>query len=75
VESESAARRSAVIDLIREISVDVAKRVIDKYCTVRQARNVKVIGSNPIPATKIDTKNPATSMDCWVFVSEVEPSP
>jgi hypothetical protein len=52
VESESVARRSAVTDPIREISVDVTKRVIDKYCTIRQARNLKVIGSNPIPATK-----------------------
>jgi hypothetical protein len=52
VESESVARRSAVIDPIREISVDVTKRVIDKYCTIRQAHNLKVIGSNPIPATK-----------------------
>src|SRR5258708_11720234 len=41
----------------------------------RQAHNLKVIGSNPIPATKIDTKNPAISMDCWVFVFKVEPSP
>jgi hypothetical protein len=40
----------------------------------RQAHNLKVIGSNPIPATKID-KNPAISMDCWVFVFKVEPSP
>jgi hypothetical protein len=53
VESESVARRSAVIDPIREISVDVTKRVIDKYCTIRQAHNLKVIGSNPIPATKL----------------------
>src|SRR3981189_2518054 len=28
-----------------------------------------------VPATKIDTKNPAISMDCWVFVFKVEPSP
>ncbi len=41
----------------------------------RQAHNLKVIGSNPIPATKIDTKNPAISMDCWVFVFKTEPSP
>src|ERR1700720_1186255 len=34
----------------------------------RQAHNLKVTGSNPVPATKIDTKNPAISMDCWVFV-------
>jgi len=33
VESESVARRSAVIDPIRKISVDFTKRVIDKYCT------------------------------------------
>jgi hypothetical protein len=52
VKSESVARRSAVIDPIREISVDVAKRVIDKYCTVRQAHNLKVTGSNPVPATR-----------------------
>jgi hypothetical protein len=51
VQSESVARRSAVIDPIREISVDVTKRVIDKYCTIRQAHNLKVIGSNPIHAT------------------------
>ena len=54
VESESVARRSAVIDPIREISVDVTKRVIDKYCTIRQAHNLKVTGSNPVPATKYD---------------------
>jgi hypothetical protein len=52
VESESVARRSAVIDPIREISVDVTKRVIDKYCTIRQAHNLKVTGSNPVPATR-----------------------
>jgi hypothetical protein len=52
VESERVAHRSAVIDQIREISVDVTKRVIDKYCTIRQAHNLKVIGSNPIPATR-----------------------
>jgi hypothetical protein len=52
VESESVARRSAVIDSIREISVDVTKRVIDKYFTIRQAHNLKVTGSNPVPATK-----------------------
>jgi hypothetical protein len=51
VESESVARRSVVIDPIREISVDVTKRVIDKYCTIRQAHNLKVTGSNPVPAT------------------------
>jgi hypothetical protein len=28
-----------------------------------------------VPATKIDTKNPAISMDCWVFISKVGPSP
>jgi hypothetical protein len=41
----------------------------------RQAHNLKVTGSNPVPATKIDTKNPAISMDCGVFVFKVEPSP
>jgi hypothetical protein len=54
VESESVARRSAAVDPIREISVDVTKRVIDKYCTIRQAHNLKVTGSNPVPATKYD---------------------
>jgi hypothetical protein len=33
----------------------------------RQAHNLKVIGSNPIPATKFDAKNPVILMDCWVF--------
>jgi hypothetical protein len=41
----------------------------------RQARNLKVTGSNPVPATKIDTKNLAISINCWFFVFEVEPSP
>jgi hypothetical protein len=40
----------------------------------RQAHNLKVIGSNPIPATKIDAKSPAISIDCWAFVFVVEPS-
>ncbi len=59
VESESVARRSAVIDPTREISVDVTKRVIDEYCTIRQAHNLKGIGSNPIPATKYHADNSA----------------
>jgi hypothetical protein len=37
----------------------------------RQAHNLKVIGSNPIPATKL-MKNPAISKDCWVFVFVLE---
>ena len=33
----------------------------------RQAHNLKVIGSNPIPATKLNIKTQHL-MDCWVFV-------
>lgn len=41
----------------------------------RQAHNLKVIGSNPIPATKIDNRNPAVSIDCWVFAFVAKMSP
>jgi hypothetical protein len=41
----------------------------------RQAHNLKVTGSNPVPATKIDNKNPAISIDCWVFAFKVQLSP
>jgi hypothetical protein len=32
-----------------------------------RTHNLKVIGSNPIPATKVDAENPAISIDRWVF--------
>jgi hypothetical protein len=37
----------------------------------RQAHNLKVTGSNPVPATKL-MKTPAISMDCWGFVLTLE---
>jgi hypothetical protein len=48
--------------------------IIQEFTLYANPHNLKVIGSNPIPATKIDIKNPAISMDCWVFVFKVEPA-
>jgi hypothetical protein len=46
-----------------------AQRLIAGWSSpvARQAHNLKVIGSNPIPATKL-MKTPVIPMDCWGFV-------
>jgi hypothetical protein len=56
------------------VQVEIGQTFQGPENATKQSHNLKVIGSNPIPATKID-KNPAISIDCWVFVFKVEPSP
>src|SRR5258708_34042231 len=70
--------RSAPSGVAWFVSVPVFREGVQRFIAgwsspvARQAHNLKVTGSNPVPATKIDTKNPAISMDCWVFVFKVE---
>ncbi|MEH2472340.1 hypothetical protein V1281_006469 [Nitrobacteraceae bacterium AZCC 2161] len=69
--------RSAPLALADFVPYSVSRRFGAGWSSpvARQAHNLKVIGSNPIPATKLLNKNPAISIDCWVFVLMLESAP